>query len=72
MQNMSLQRWSPSAGFLLMWAVLVCSILFRGGHAAPGIVDVCSSMPLVCRQGVYEIQGFFEMVVCALNPNPKP
>ncbi|CAE7251258.1 unnamed protein product [Symbiodinium natans] len=31
-------------GFLLMWAVLVCSILFRGGHAAPGIVDVCSSM----------------------------
>ncbi|CAE7500440.1 unnamed protein product [Symbiodinium microadriaticum] len=35
---------SKLIGFLLMWLVLVCSILFRGGHAAPGIVDVCSSM----------------------------
>ena len=34
-----------------MWVVLVCSILFRGGHAAPGIVDVCSSMSLRCRLG---------------------
>ncbi|CAE7213751.1 unnamed protein product [Symbiodinium pilosum] len=31
-------------GFLLMWVVLVCSIFFRGGHATPGIVAVCSSM----------------------------
>ncbi|CAK9020835.1 unnamed protein product [Durusdinium trenchii] len=32
------------AGFLLMWLVVVVSILFRGGHAAPGIVSMCSPM----------------------------
>ncbi|CAJ1369217.1 unnamed protein product, partial [Effrenium voratum] len=32
------------AGFLLMWALLVCSILLRGGRAAPGSFPMCSTM----------------------------
>lgn len=35
-----------ATGFLLMWAVVVVSILFRGGRAAPGVVAVCSPMCL--------------------------
>eukprot|EP00933_Yihiella_yeosuensis_P034440 TRINITY_DN27924_c0_g1_i1.p1 TRINITY_DN27924_c0_g1~~TRINITY_DN27924_c0_g1_i1.p1 ORF type:complete len:347 (+),score=55.65 TRINITY_DN27924_c0_g1_i1:88-1041(+) len=32
------------AGFALMWAILVVSILMRGGRATPGAVSYCSPM----------------------------